>query len=271
MNYFDFTAETAIRIGAFALLLTLLATWEVYSPRRRRLLPRMRRWPNNFGISAINTAVLALLVPLLAGGVAVLADDGGWGLFNWYEITPILSIPLYIVAFDLTVYLQHRIFNRYDSLWRLHRVHHTDLDYDVSTGVRFHPLSILISTAIKFTLVILLGPPAVAVLLAEVILNATSMFNHSNIRIPASLDRILRMYIVTPDMHRVHHSTERSEHSCNFGFNFPWWDRLFRTYKAEPDAGHEDMKIGIDGFGNDEAINIYALLSQPFRRGRKIG
>lgn len=268
MTGLDLSAEPTIRLGAFLSLLVVLALWELFSPRRRQRLSRRRRWPNNFGISAINSVLLALLVPVIGSGIAVMAGERGWGLFNLLQLPPLPGILLYIVAFDLTIYLQHRLFHRFDWLWRLHRVHHTDLDYDVSTGVRFHPLSILISAGIKFGLVLLLGPPAVAVLIAEVVLNATSMFNHSNIRIPTGLDRLLRRFVVTPDMHRVHHSTERSEHERNFGFNFPWWDRLFHTYKERPDAGHEALNVGIDSFEEEDAIGLYALLTQPFRRSR---
>ncbi len=269
MSEFGISADTAIRVGVFLLFLALFASCEAIFPRRRRLLPRMRRWSNNFSMSAINTAILSLVSPILGSGTALVVSQGGWGLFNWFGVGPLFSIPLYIVAFDLTIYLQHRLFHRFTPLWRLHRVHHTDLDYDVSTGLRFHPLSIVISAAIKFTLIFLLGPPIAAVLLAEVVLNATSMFNHSNIRIPAKIDRVLRLFIVTPDMHRIHHSRKHSEQSCNFGFNFPWWDRLFHTYKAAPDTGHEAMKIGIEGIEAEAAVELYPLLSQPFRRNRE--
>lgn len=269
MTGLDLSVEPAIRLGAFLSFLVVLALWEVLSPRRRQRVSRRRRWPNNLGISAINSALLALLVLLIGSGIAVVAGERGWGLFNRLQLAPLPGILLYIVAFDLTIYLQHRLFHRFDWLWRLHRVHHTDLDYDVSTGVRFHPLSIIISAGIKFGLVLLLGPPAVAVLIAEVVLNATSMFNHSNIKLPARLDRVLRLFVVTPDMHRVHHSADRSEHERNFGFNFPWWDRLFRTYKERPDAGHEGMRVGIDTFEEADAIGLYALLAQPFRRSRR--
>ncbi len=257
--------ETTVRLGAFLVFLALFVVLEIVSPRRRMLIPRLSRWANNFGISLVNSAVVALLLPLVGIAAAVLAGERNWGIFNRLQVAPLVAIPLYIVAFDLTIYLQHRLFHQIKPLWRLHRVHHTDLDYDVSSGVRFHPLSILLSALIKLSLILALGPPAVAVLVSEILLNATSMFNHSNIRIPDSLERVLRTFLVTPDMHRVHHSTDRGEHNQNFGFNFPWWDRLLGTYKDQPDRGHEKMVIGLEAYGKEESVDIVSLLSQPFR------
>ncbi len=263
------TSEPTLRLGAFLLFLTLFAVLEVAFPRREWRLPRLQRWTNNFGISALNSVVVALLLPLIGIGAAVVTGENNWGLFNRLRVAPIISIPLYIVAFDLTIYLQHRLFHRIVPLWRLHRVHHTDLDYDVSTGVRFHPLSILISALIKLVLIIALGPTAMAVLISELVLNVTSMFNHSNIRIPDRLNRVLRVFLVTPDMHRIHHSKDHDEHNRNFGFNFPWWDWLFGTYKDRPDSSHETMGIGLEEYGEDDSIGIYSLLSQPFRANRE--
>lgn len=228
-----------------------------------------RRWANNFGISALNSTLVAFLLALFGIGVAELGQASNWGLFNRMQVSQLISIPVYFVLFDLTIYIQHRIFHIFKPLWRLHRVHHTDLDYDVSTGVRFHPISILISALVKVGLILILGPPAIAVLISEIVLNATSMFNHSNIRIPIRLDKALRVFLVTPDMHRVHHSIQHTEHNRNFGFNLPWWDRIFGTYKDQPEGNHETMGIGILGYDKKESIGIYSLLSQPFKQGRE--
>ena len=197
---------------------------------------------------------------------AEIASENGWGLLNLVSLPLWLSILLFVVVFDFAIYFQHRMFHMFQPLWRLHRVHHTDLDYDITTGTRFHPLSILISLAIKFALVLAFGGQPMAVLISEVLLNLSSMFNHSNISIPIRIDRILRLFVVTPDMHRVHHSVDQVEHNRNFGFNFPWWDRMFGTYLAEPAEDHSALRIGIDGFDENNAVPIAAMLMQPFRR-----
>ena len=269
MYVLDVTSGATVRLGTFLFFLALFLGLEFFIPRRVASTHKYYRWLNNFGISALNSALVASLLPLVGIGAAVLAQQKNWGLFNQLSAPLMLSIPLYIVFFDLTIYLQHRLFHKIKFLWLLHRVHHTDLDYDVSTGVRFHPLSVLVSAMIKFALILTLGPPVMAVLISEIILNATSMFNHSNISIPNRVDRILRVFLVTPDMHRVHHSTKHTEHNQNFGFNFPWWDRLLGTYKDQPNEGHETMKIGLKEYGKQESIGICSLLLQPFRQNRK--
>ena len=269
MNGLDVTSYSSTRLSVFVLLLVVLALWEIFSPRRKLQHPKARRWASNFGISALSSAIVALAFPLIGVGAAILANAKGWGLFNHYEIPPLIGISLYIVAFDFAIYLQHRMFHSSRILWRLHRVHHTDLDYDVSTGVRFHPLSIGISAAIKLCLIVLLGPLAISVLISEIVLNATSMFNHSNIKLPKQLDRILRLIIVTPDMHRIHHSVEANEHNRNFGFNFSWWDRLLNTYKENPAKGQEAIEIGIRGYREDRSTGIFSLLAQPFQKDQE--
>lgn len=269
MNGLDVTSYSITRLSIFVLLLAVLALLEIFLPRRKPQHSKAKRWLNNFGISALSSVIVALALPLVGVAAAVLANERSWGLFNQFEIQPLISIPLYIVAFDFTIYMQHRVFHRFKPLWRLHRMHHTDLDYDVSTGVRFHPVSILISATIKLGLIFLLGPLASAVLLSEIILNATSMFNHSNIKLPLRLDRALRYFIVTPDMHRIHHSVEMAEHNRNFGFNFPWWDRLFDTYREQPDKGHDSIEIGIRGYGEDNSIGIFSLLVQPLSKDQE--
>ena len=269
MNGLDVTSEPTIRLSVFILLLAMLTLLEFVSPRRQPHYSKGKRWLSNFGISILNTVIVALIIPVAGTGAALLANEMNWGLFNWLDIPALLSIPAYILAFDLTIYLQHRLFHSFKPLWRLHRVHHTDLDYDVSTGVRFHPLSILLSATIKFSLIVVLGPPAVAVLIAELVLNGTSMFNHSNIRLPSKLDAALRHFIVTPDMHRIHHSVEADENSRNFGFNFPWWDKLFNTYKDQPNKEHAAIKIGIRGYQEQDSIGLLSLLAQPFNKDQE--
>ncbi len=254
------------RLTAFVVVVSLVAIWELFSPRRVLSMSKFLRWRSNWSISILNSLMLPLVFPLLAVGVAVLAEERGWGLFNLLQLPVGLSIPLFILLFDLAIYWQHRLYHLVPPLWRLHRMHHADPDFDVSTGIRFHPLSIILSMLIKMALVVLLGPPAVAVLLAEVLLNVTAMFNHGNIYIPPRLDRVLRWFMVTPDMHRVHHSVNTAETNRNFGFNFPWWDRLFGSYQDQPEAGHVDMRIGVDGFQDREEQLLYRLLLHPLRR-----
>jgi sterol desaturase/sphingolipid hydroxylase (fatty acid hydroxylase superfamily) len=247
-------------------MLGILALLEILRPRRRLQYSKGRRWLSNFSISILNAFLVAILIPIAGVTTALIAEENAWGLFNIIQVTPWISLLLYLLIFDLTIYWQHRLFHRFNILWRLHRVHHTDLDYDVSTGIRFHPFSILLSVLIKLCLIIVMGPAAVAVLVSEILLNTTSMFNHSNIKLPPKFDAALRYILVTPDMHRVHHSTLEAEHNTNFGFNFPWWDRLFGSYLAQPSKGHDEMKIGIQAYDEDKAIGLRALLVQPFGR-----
>ena len=269
MNGIDFTSDPVIRLSVFILLLALLALLENISPRRKPRYSKGSRWISNFGISILNSTTVAMILPIVGAGAALLADERNWGLFNRLDTPALFSIPLYIIAFDLTIYVQHRLFHKFKPLWRLHRIHHTDLDYDVSTGVRFHPLSIFISAGIKLGLILALGPLVIAVIVSEIVLNATSMFNHSNIKLPHRLDAALRYLIVTPDMHRIHHSVIAQEHNRNFGFNFPWWDKIFNTYKDQPSKGQDAIDIGISGYEEDISIGILPLLIQPFRKDRE--
>ena len=261
------TGETAIRLGFFLGILGLVALWELVRPRRRLTQPRWLRWYANLGVAALNAALVWLLVPLAPVALAVMAGSRGWGVLNLVELPFWLEIVLAVVFLDLAIYLQHAMFHAVPALWRLHRMHHADLDFDVTTGSRFHPVEILLSLAIKLAVVALLGPPAAAVLIFEVLLNGTSMFNHGNLRLPARLDRALRWIVVTPDMHRVHHSVIPAETDSNFGFNLPWWDRLFGTYRAQPERGHERMTIGLDDFREREELHLHRMLAQPLRRG----
>ncbi|HEY0838297.1 MAG TPA: sterol desaturase family protein [Azospirillum sp.] len=257
--------EPAIRLGFFLGVFGLVAVWEALAPRRARLFSRWVRWPGNLGIVALNTAVLRLLFPTAAVGMAVLAAARGWGLFNTVDWPWWAEVLLAVALMDLAIYLQHVMVHAVPVLWRLHRMHHADLDYDVTTGARFHPIEIVLSMAIKLTVVALLGVPAVAVIVFEVLLNATAMFNHGNIRLPVAVDRVLRWIVVTPDMHRVHHSVVVGETNSNYGFSLPWWDRLFGTYRAQPEAGHDGMTIGVERFRTARDLRLDQMLFQPFR------
>ena len=262
--------EALIRGGFFLGVLVLLAAAESLAPRRRRELPRRTRWFSNLGIVLVNTAVLRLAFPLLAIGVALVAAERGWGLLNALSAPWWVAWPVSILLLDLAVYLQHVMFHALPALWRLHRMHHADLDFDVTTGLRFHPLEILLSMVWKMAVIAALGAPAGAVLAFEVLLNATSMFNHSNLAIPRGIDRVLRWFVVTPDMHRVHHSIHRDETNSNFGFNLPWWDRLLGTYRDQPRDGHDGMTIGIGQFRDPADLRLDRMLLQPWR-GRAAG
>jgi len=257
--------EPLIRLGAFAGIFAVMALWEWLSPRRHQGISRVRRWPNNLGIVALNTVVVRLVFPTAAVGTALLVEARGWGLFHALEAPTWLAIPASVILLDLAIYLQHVLFHAVPVLWRLHRMHHADLEFDVTTGLRFHPFEILLSMGIKLGVVAALGTPAVAVLVFEVLLNATSMFNHGNVRLPAQIDRVLRWIVVTPEMHRVHHSVVPRETNSNFGFSLPWWDRLFGTYRAQPAAGHERMTIGIAQFRDPTELRLDRMLIQPFR------
>ncbi len=264
MQDFIMQNEPAIRLSFFAGVLLAVALWEVLAPRRKLSLSRLSRWPGNLGIVVLNTLVLRFAFPFAAVAMAWLSAERGWGLFNLVDVPFWLAVMLSVVLLDLTIYFQHVMVHAVPLFWRLHRLHHADLDYDVTTGARFHPLEIILSMGIKLSVVFLLGAPALAVLIFEVLLNATAMFNHGNIRLPKGLDRILRWFVVTPDMHRVHHSITPRETNSNFGFNLPWWDRIFGTYRDQPKEGHEGMTIGIEQFRDKKYERLDWLLIQPF-------
>jgi sterol desaturase/sphingolipid hydroxylase (fatty acid hydroxylase superfamily) len=257
--------EPAIRLTGFLGVFAIMAAWEILAPRRRLQQSKASRWLNNIGLVIFNTALLRLVFPLAAVGVANEAQLLGWGLFNTVQVPAWLAIATSVILLDAAIYLQHVMFHALPVFWRLHRVHHADLDFDVTTGARFHPIEILLSMLIKFAVILLLGPPLVAVVLFEVLLNATAMFNHSNVRLPEALDRWLRWLIVTPDMHRVHHSHLDFETNSNFGFNLALWDRLFGTYRAQPQEGHTGMVIGIDTFRDPaQCVRLRGMLGMPF-------
>jgi len=258
--------EPAIRIGFFFGVFAAMAAWEWLAPRRALSVSRVWRWTSNLGIVALNTALVRLLLPTTAVALALTAGSQGWGVLHQLALPVWLEIVVAVAALDLAIWLQHVMFHAVPALWRLHRVHHADLDYDLTTGSRFHPLEILLSMGIKFAAILLLGPSGLAVLVFEVALNATSMFNHGNVHLPLALDRRLRLGLVTPDMHRVHHSVEDHETNSNFGFNLSLWDRVFGTYKAQPDAGHERMTIGIREHRDEREVDrLPGMLVLPFR------
>jgi sterol desaturase/sphingolipid hydroxylase (fatty acid hydroxylase superfamily) len=256
--------ETAIRLGAFLAVFIVLAVLEILAPRRPLLTSKARRWFANLTIVALNPLSVLLIFPVLPIGLALLTSEQGWGLLNQLAMPFWLKAACGVLLLDLTVYTQHVLHHAIPVLWRLHMVHHADLDFDMTTGLRFHPIEIVVSMAIKLAAVAALGAPPSAVLIFEVALNATSMFNHSNIGIPQKIDRILRLLVVTPDMHRVHHSVIIRETNSNFGFNLPWWDRLFGTYKNQPDKGHMEMTIGLTQFRDPWKLSLPRLLILPF-------
>jgi sterol desaturase/sphingolipid hydroxylase (fatty acid hydroxylase superfamily) len=258
--------EIAIRFVFFLSMLALIGTWEILAPRRVLTVSKALRWASNLGLVALDTALLRLLFPLAGAGMAVFCAERGWGLLNHFAVPWALAVPLAVIAMDFVIWSQHVMVHAVPALWRLHRVHHADPDYDVTTGARFHPIEIILSLLIKFAIIVVLGAPAVAVVIFEVMLNATAMFNHGNIGLPAMLDRWVRWIVVTPDMHRVHHSIEDDETNSNFGFNLTWWDRLFGTYREQPRAGQVGMTIGIHDHRDPcEVARLDGMLLLPFR------
>ena len=259
--------EPYIRLGAFGGVFLAMALWEAAAPRRPQAIARSHRWPSNLGVVALDTALVRVLLPTSAVGAAVAAEEHTFGLFNVFAVPEWLAVLASVVLLDFIIYLQHVLFHAVPALWRLHRMHHTDLEFDVSTGLRFHPIEILLSMLLKLTVIAGLGAPPQAVLIFEVLLNATSMFNHGNVLLPPRIDRWLRWLVVTPDMHRVHHSIVPRETNSNFGFNLPWWDRLLGTYRDQPSAGHAAMTIGIDAFRDARELRLDRMLVQPFKGG----
>lgn len=256
--------EALIRVTFFLVLFLFFALWEVISPRRALTTSKRKRWFVNIAIAVINSVALRLISGIGAYSMALTADTYGWGLFNNVGVPYWTAVLVSVILLDFTIYLQHFVFHLVPILWRLHMVHHTDLDIDVTSGTRFHPVEILLSMGIKIGVVFLLGAPALAILIFEIILNGTSMFNHSNISIPVWMDRIVRLFIVTPDMHRVHHSIIVEERNSNFGFNLSLWDRILGTYRSQPEAGHEMMVIGLKAFRDGGRLRLLSLLRLPF-------
>ncbi len=264
MIHFVLTHEGTIRVVAFSGMLVLMAIWEGLAPRRTLKTPKGIRWYSNLALVCIDTLTVRLLLPFQAVGTALFVQDRGWGILSHIAFPYWISVVIGVVCLDFVIYLQHAMFHFIPAFWRLHRVHHTDLDFDVTTGVRFHPIEIILSMGLKMAAVVLLGIDAMAVVIFEVLLNATSMFNHGNVRFSGPIDRVVRLFVVTPEMHRVHHSVLIKEYNSNFGFNLPWWDRLLGTYRDQPESGHEGMTIGLSQFRDPNSLTLPWLLILPF-------
>jgi sterol desaturase/sphingolipid hydroxylase (fatty acid hydroxylase superfamily) len=258
--------ESAVRIGVFFTMLVVMAVWEAIAPRRRLVASKPARWISNIALLAINSLIVRLGFAAGLAGIALEAQRREWGLLNVVELPGWLEVALAVILLDLAIYLQHVLFHAVPLLWRLHLVHHADPDFDVTTGVRFHTLEIIVSLGIKVATIVLIGASPLAVVIFEAVLNATSMFSHSNVKMPFAIDQGLRWIVVTPDMHRVHHSMIPSETNSNFGFNVPWWDYVFRTYKAQPALGHEQMRIGLPQIPPERAVWLPWIIGLPFLR-----
>ncbi len=267
MTYSEFITqhEMSIHLGFSFGVFTLMAAWELLAPRRSLSVSKVVRWTNNLALVILNTAILRLLFPAAAVGFAVFTSTNGWGVLHHFAVPLPVAVVLSLVALDLIIYLQHVLVHAVPILWRLHRVHHADPDYDVTTGSRFHPIEIVLSMLIKFAAIVVLGAPPLAVVIFEIILNAMSLFNHGNVRLPLGIDRVLRLVVVTPDMHRVHHSVENNEANSNFGFNLSLWDRICGTYIDQPREGHPAMTIGIDDYREPHLVSwLPGILALPF-------
>ena len=264
MKHWVIDNEALIRLSFFTGMFFIVSVWELLAPRRQPQYSKSRRWYSNIGIVIVNSLVIRWGFSLLPVSLALLAQDRSWGLFNNITSPDIIRVIVSFLILDCVIYLQHIMFHAVPLLWRLHRMHHTDLDYDVTTGIRFHPLEIIISLVIKLGIIAVIGPTAIVVVIFEVVLNLTAMFNHGNIFISFRFDKILRWLVVTPDMHRVHHSIDPKETNSNFGFNFPWWDRLFGTYRAQLEKGHLKMTIGINQFRDPQNLHLHQMLIQLF-------
>ena len=263
MQNFIIMHEAQIRVCVFAGIFAAIALWELIAPRRFLQVSRIFRWANNLGIVVINTIILRLLFPAAAVGAAIFATSYNFGLFN-FVLWPIwIEVLFSLIVLDLLIYAQHVMFHVFPTLWRVHRIHHADVDFDVSTGVRFHPIEILLSMMIKMAAIVVLGAAPLAVIIFEVLLNGTSMFNHGNIKLPQLADKWVRFVLVTPDMHRVHHSVIAEETDRNFGFNLSCWDRIFGTYKAQPYAGHRNMAVGLEQFREPRMQSLWKLILMP--------
>ncbi len=256
--------ESLIRLSCFVGVLLVMIFLERIMPYRPNKASKKTRWLANLGLVALDTLAVRFLIPVLPAAFALFLEEHQWGLFYLLHISSLVTFLLTIVLLDLMVYGQHVLFHYQPLLWRLHKVHHTDTNLDATSGVRFHPVEILLSVLLKLGVVAILGAPAAGVIAFEVLLNATALFNHSNIKLPKNFDKLLRLFVVTPDMHRVHHSIIPQETNNNFGFNLPWWDRLFKTYKAQPQKGHLNMTIGLKEYPDPKALDLETLLLVPF-------
>ncbi|QJB57966.1 sterol desaturase family protein [Pseudodesulfovibrio sp. zrk46] len=258
-------SETSLRIGSFLTVLIIMGALETLWPRRVLDAPKLQRWFTNLSMVGIASVLTRILLPIMPAGLAVYCSNHNLGLFQIIELPALFTFILSVLFLDLIIYWQHVAFHSLPLLWRLHRMHHADLNIDASTGIRFHPIEILLSMFLKLLAVLTLGPPAAAVITFEILLNGCALFNHANVRLPLHVDRWLRLLMVTPDMHRVHHSTDAGEFNTNYGFNFPWWDRIFHTYKAQPDLGHEGMQIGLKIYREPRYSRLLEMLTMPFK------
>jgi sterol desaturase/sphingolipid hydroxylase (fatty acid hydroxylase superfamily) len=264
MNMFIIDNEVFIRLSFFCGIFVFMAAWETIAPRRPLSNPKSTRWFHNLTLTFLNSLIVRLLFPVTSIGFALYSREHNWGIFNMFKITELAAAILSVTVLDLTIYAQHVFFHKIPFFWRFHRMHHTDLDIDVTSGARFHPVEIIMSMGIKMAIIVILGAPAWSILIFEVLLNATSMFNHSNVLMNDRIDRYLRRFLVTPDMHRVHHSVIIRETNSNFGFNLPWWDRLFGTYRDQPASGHEAMTIGLANYRDQKWLTLPWMLVVPF-------
>ena len=258
--------DVLIRVIAFLSVFGLMASWEIMAPRRQRSALSLRRWVANLSVAALNTIVIRIVLASGAVGIAMVSAEHGWGILNMLHWPSWIEVLLAVLVLDLVIYLQHVAFHAVPMFWKVHMVHHTDPDYDVTTAVRFHPVEAVLSMVIKIAVVAIVGASPTAVLVFEVLLNGMAMFNHANVRIPHVVERILRWVMVTPDMHRIHHSIVPRETNRNFGFNLPWWDRLFGTYLANPAHGHERMTFGLKQYRNPACLKLLNILKLPFLR-----
>lgn len=272
MSMIDWVAlnDVFIRLIFFFSIFALIVIWEIFRPRKDLNESKSIRWISNLSLVALNSLIVRILLPVTSIGVAVLAHTEQWGLLNLIELPGWLAVIIAVVLMDFAIYLQHLLMHAAPFLWRLHQVHHADLDVDVTTGLRFHPLEILISMLFKFVVIAALGVPVVAVVIFEVLLNASSMFNHGNIFIPSQMDRALRHVLVTPDMHRLHHSVNPRWRNRNFGFCLTWWDRIFGTYLTQPFDVHDDIKLGLKTEDQSKtSIRLIGMLLMPFKKANE--
>jgi sterol desaturase/sphingolipid hydroxylase (fatty acid hydroxylase superfamily) len=256
--------ETFIRVGSFITMLVVMGTAEPLWPRRTLDVSKTQRWFSNISIAVFSTILVRILIPIIPTSLALYCETHDFGLLSLLSLPDWLLVVVGVLLLDMTIYWQHVAFHKQRLLWRIHRMHHIDTNIDASTGIRFHPIEIILSMLIKLAIILLLGPPAIAVIIFEILLNGCALFNHANVRLPTGADSILRLLVVTPDMHRVHHSTDMREANMNYGFNFPWWDRLFGTYKAQPDLGHDAMHIGLTIFRDATFVRLSKMLMIPF-------
>jgi len=258
--------EGVERLAIFTGVLAVMILWEVIAPRRQILISRWQRWSANFALSVLSMVLMRVTIATAALWAANTAMENSWGLLHLIDLPAVAGFVISIVLLDLAIYGQHRASHQWKWLWRLHKVHHTDLDFDVTTAIRFHPIEIFISMAYKVVCILIIGVNPVAVVVFEIILSSCALFNHSNIRIPLVIDKVIRLFLVTPDMHRVHHSVIQTETDSNYGFSISIWDRLFNSYIDQPQQGHIEMKIGLTQYQHIKDVNIPKLLLMPFKR-----